>query len=119
MSNAVPVTGTAPHAAPWREALAPLGEARNRVPNYVNGKFVVSNAQEWMDVHDPATGETIGSCPIGTAADVNARYHIALKYNGFIARHSRDELGVASNSNASLGKYWDRDWISLTLKTTF
>lgn len=55
-----------------REALAPLGEARHPVPNYVAGKFVVSGAQEWMDVHDPATGETIGSCPIGTAADVDA-----------------------------------------------
>jgi hypothetical protein len=60
-----------------------------------------------------------GSYSIGIAADYNAKYNIALKYNGFLAKHSRDQLGVASFSNASLGKYWDRNWVSLTFKTTF
>ena len=56
-----------------REALAPLGELRNnRVPNYVHGKFVESSSAEWVDFHNPATGEPIGKSPIGTAADVDA-----------------------------------------------
>ncbi|UCV23621.1 DUF1302 domain-containing protein [Ferribacterium limneticum] len=60
-----------------------------------------------------------GSWSLGVAADIQAKYNIALKYNGFIAKHSNDALGMSSNSNSSLGKYWDRDWVSLTFKTTF
>jgi malonate-semialdehyde dehydrogenase (acetylating)/methylmalonate-semialdehyde dehydrogenase len=50
----------------------PVVQGADRVPNYVDGKFVVSNAQEWIDLHNPATGEVIGHCPIGTAQDVDA-----------------------------------------------
>lgn len=60
-----------------------------------------------------------GSWSIGLAADIYAQYNVELKYNGFIANHSDDELGAGSRSNASLGKYWDRDWVSLTFKTSF
>ena len=60
-----------------------------------------------------------GQWSLGVAADVRQKYNIALKYNGFIAKHSNDVAGMSSNSNSSLGKYWDRDWVSLTLKTTF
>ena len=47
------------------------------------------------------------------------KYNFALKYNGFLAKHSNDAAGVGGNSNSSLGKYWDRDWVSFTFKTTF
>ena len=60
-----------------------------------------------------------GSYAIGATADVNSKYTVSLKYNGFLAKHDKDELGAGSNSNASLGKYWDRGWVSLTLKATF
>ncbi|MFT3666930.1 DUF1302 domain-containing protein [Piscinibacter sp.] len=60
-----------------------------------------------------------GSYAIGATADVDSKYTVTLKYNGFLAKHGKDELGAASNSNASLGKYWDRGFVSLTLKTTF
>jgi hypothetical protein len=60
-----------------------------------------------------------GSFAIGATADIDSKYLITLKYNGFLAKHSKDALGAGSNSNASLGKYWDRDWVSLTLKTNF
>src|SRR5262249_54802736 len=45
-----------------------------------------------------------GSYSIGLSADYDAKYSFTLKYNGFLAKHSHDELGVASYSNASLGK---------------
>lgn len=60
-----------------------------------------------------------GSWSLGVTADVSNKYKISLKYNGFIAKHARDELGALSDNNSSLGKYWDRDWVSLTFKTTF
>lgn len=59
-----------------------------------------------------------GSYSIGLAADVKNQYNISLKYNGFIAKHSNDNAGAASFNNG-LGKWWDRDFVSLTLKTTF
>lgn len=65
------------------------------------------------------SNEGQGSWSVGLAADIYAQYSLELNYNGFIAKHSKDELGVDSRSNASLGKYWDRDWISLTFKTSF
>ena len=60
-----------------------------------------------------------GSYSVGVSADIDNKHSISLTYNGFIAKHNKDELGAGSNSNASLGKYWDRDWVSLTYKTTF
>ncbi|AOE86761.1 DUF1302 domain-containing protein [Pseudomonas sp. TCU-HL1] len=65
------------------------------------------------------SNEGQGSWSVGLAADIYAQYNVELKYNGFISKHSKDELGVGSRNNAALGKYWDRDWISLTFKTSF
>jgi uncharacterized protein YcsI (UPF0317 family) len=47
------------------------------------------------------------------------KYNFSLKYNGQLAKHQNDHLGALSDNNASLGKYWDRDWISFTFKTSF
>lgn len=60
-----------------------------------------------------------GNWSLGVKADVFNKYNVSLKYNGFIAKHARDNQGVFSDNNSSLGKYWDRDWVSLTFKTSF
>lgn len=60
-----------------------------------------------------------GSWSVGVAAEVRNKYNFAIKYNGFNSRHRNDYLGAASSNNSSLGKYWDRDWISITFKTAF
>lgn len=60
-----------------------------------------------------------GNWSIGVTADVSQKYNFALKYNGFLAKHSNDAAGALGNSNSSLGKYWDRNWVSFTFKTTF
>ena len=39
--------------------------------NYVNGRWVTPNTPEWLDVHNPATGETIARVPLSTATDVD------------------------------------------------
>ncbi|MBN3788514.1 DUF1302 family protein [Burkholderia sp. Ac-20353] len=60
-----------------------------------------------------------GSYSAGLTFDVQKKYKISLKYIGNLALHSNDSAGVASYSNATLGKYWDRNWVSLTFETAF
>src|SRR5882724_7917525 len=43
-----------------------------KVANYVDGRWLESTANEWLDVSNPATGEPIAQVPISTAADVAA-----------------------------------------------
>lgn len=40
-------------------------------PMYIGGEFVASESGEWMDTHNPATGEAHGRVPAGTVADVD------------------------------------------------
>lgn len=60
-----------------------------------------------------------GSYSLGVSADVDSKYKITLQYNGFKTRHANDQLGAAGENNSSLGNYWDRNWVSLTFKTSF
>jgi hypothetical protein len=60
-----------------------------------------------------------GSYSVGLTADVTNQYTVSLKYIGYLAKHTNDAAGFRSLSNGGLGKYWDRNWLSLTLKTTF
>src|SRR5271168_3645673 len=41
-----------------------------KVPNFINGHWVESHASEWLDVTNPATGETIAQTPLSNAAEV-------------------------------------------------
>ncbi|HZE25919.1 MAG TPA: CoA-acylating methylmalonate-semialdehyde dehydrogenase [Terriglobales bacterium] len=41
-----------------------------KVPHYINGQWVESNAREWVDILNPATGESLGKVPISDAAEV-------------------------------------------------
>jgi len=43
-----------------------------RVSNFVNGQWAESRASEWIDVTNPATGETIARVPLSNAAEVAA-----------------------------------------------
>ncbi len=43
-----------------------------QVHNYVNGAFVPSKGKEHVELHNPATGDKLGSVPVGTSADVDA-----------------------------------------------
>jgi malonate-semialdehyde dehydrogenase (acetylating)/methylmalonate-semialdehyde dehydrogenase len=40
------------------------------IPNYINGKWTEPNAREWLDVVNPATGETLAKVPLSDAAEV-------------------------------------------------
>ena len=39
--------------------------------NYVNGRWVDSEATEFVDVHNPSTGQVLARTPLGTAAETN------------------------------------------------
>src|SRR5277367_5445102 len=42
-----------------------------RLTNYINGQWTDSSAQEWRDVVNPATGETLAQVPLSDANEVN------------------------------------------------
>ena len=43
-----------------------------KVPNFINGQWADSNATEWIDVTNPATGEVIAQTPLSSAAEAAA-----------------------------------------------
>ncbi len=47
--------------------------------NFVGGRWVASRASEFLDVHNPATGETIARTPLSTGEDVDAAVAAAKK----------------------------------------
>src|SRR5690349_7533452 len=48
-----------------------------KVPNFIDGQWIDSDATEWLDVTNPATGEVIAQTPLGSAAEVNAAVEAA------------------------------------------
>src|ERR1700692_760206 len=48
-----------------------------KVPNFVNGQWVDSNATEWIDVTNPAPGEVMAQPPLGSAAEAAAAVEAA------------------------------------------
>src|SRR2546428_3674772 len=43
-----------------------------KLPNYIHGRWTESNAADWLDVTNPATGEPIAKVPLSDAAEVAA-----------------------------------------------
>jgi malonate-semialdehyde dehydrogenase (acetylating)/methylmalonate-semialdehyde dehydrogenase len=41
-----------------------------KVPHYIDGQWVESNAREWSEIINPATGESLGKAPLSDAAEV-------------------------------------------------
>lgn len=58
--------------------------------------------------------EGAGNYSVGVSADIQARYEVTLKYNGYFSNHGNN--GQRYNAGS---QNWDRDWVSLTFKTTF
>jgi len=51
-------------------AACPITGHGGKVPNFINGKFVQSNATEWIENLNPATQELISLVPKSTAAEM-------------------------------------------------
>jgi malonate-semialdehyde dehydrogenase (acetylating)/methylmalonate-semialdehyde dehydrogenase len=41
-----------------------------KIPHYIDGQWVESNAREWSEIVNPATGESLGKVPISDAAEI-------------------------------------------------
>lgn len=41
-----------------------------KVPHFIDGQWVESNAREWSEIFNPATGESLGKVPLSDAAEV-------------------------------------------------
>src|SRR6516225_2294756 len=41
-----------------------------KVPHYIDGQWVESNARDWSEIINPATGESLGKVPLADAAEV-------------------------------------------------
>jgi malonate-semialdehyde dehydrogenase (acetylating)/methylmalonate-semialdehyde dehydrogenase len=50
-----------------------------RLRNYVGGEWIESRASEWLDVHNPATGEVIARTPLSTGEDLQRAVDAARK----------------------------------------
>jgi malonate-semialdehyde dehydrogenase (acetylating)/methylmalonate-semialdehyde dehydrogenase len=41
------------------------------IKNHINGKWIASEAKESLEIHNPATGEVLERCPLGTASELD------------------------------------------------
>ena len=48
-----------------------------KVPNYIAGQWTQSDAAEWLDLINPATGEPLAKVPVSSAADVGSAVEAA------------------------------------------
>jgi malonate-semialdehyde dehydrogenase (acetylating) / methylmalonate-semialdehyde dehydrogenase len=48
-----------------------------KVPNFINGRWVESYASDWLDVTNPATGETIAQTPLSNASELTSAVEAA------------------------------------------
>ena len=58
--------------AETRSTLLEVKQYYGRVQNYINGEWVDSSTDNWLDVQEPASGRVIAEVPLSTAAEVNA-----------------------------------------------
>jgi malonate-semialdehyde dehydrogenase (acetylating) / methylmalonate-semialdehyde dehydrogenase len=42
-----------------------------RIPQFINGQWIESSADEWRDVINPATGEVLAQVPLADTTEVN------------------------------------------------
>ncbi|KAK1339352.1 hypothetical protein QTO34_020035 [Cnephaeus nilssonii] len=62
----------------WRDlthstdALPALSLTQTTVKLFIDGKFVESKSDKWIDIHNPATNEVIGRVPQATKAEMDA-----------------------------------------------
>ena len=51
--------------------------AVERLQNFIGGSWIDSNASETVPVHNPASGELIGECPLSSEAEVDTAVQAA------------------------------------------
>ncbi|MBM7570638.1 CoA-acylating methylmalonate-semialdehyde dehydrogenase [Aquibacillus albus] len=59
--------------------MATIDQDTRTLKNYINGKWVDANTEEYLDVTNPATGKAIASVPISSSRDVDQAVETAKK----------------------------------------
>ncbi|MEM0343540.1 MAG: aldehyde dehydrogenase family protein, partial [Thermoplasmata archaeon] len=57
--------------------LPPVKEDYGKVKNFINGEWVDSHTDKWLDVRDPATTKVIGKVPLSTVEETTAAIEAA------------------------------------------
>ena len=52
-----------------RSTLLEVKQYYGRVQNYINGEWVDSSTDNWLDVQEPASGRVIAEVPLSTVAE--------------------------------------------------
>src|SRR5271165_2780292 len=64
----------AEHSSRLRKAVCPMSivaaPPATKIPHFINGQWVDSQASDWNDVVNPATAEVLGRVPLAPAAEV-------------------------------------------------
>ncbi|XP_073656384.1 methylmalonate-semialdehyde/malonate-semialdehyde dehydrogenase [acylating], mitochondrial isoform X1 [Tursiops truncatus] len=56
----------------WHPASSFSSSSVPSVKLFIDGKFIESKSDKWMDIHNPATNEVIGRVPQATKAEMDA-----------------------------------------------
>lgn len=85
--------------------------------NFIDNKFVVSDTDEWIDLHDPATNHLLTRVPQSTDAELRAAVASATAaFPKWKATSILRRQQILFDFTALIRKHWDRLAASITLE---
>lgn len=85
--------------------------------NFIDNKFVASDATQWIDLHDPATNNLVTRVPQSTDAELKAAVDSAQKaFPGWKAMSVLARQQIMFKYTALIREHWDRLAASITLE---
>lgn len=108
---------TAPYPAEnYPKSHAPLASPVNTC-NFIDNKFVTSNASTWIDLHDPATNNLVTRVPQSTDAELRAAVESARKaFPAWRATSIMARQQIIFKFTNLIRANWDRLAASITLE---
>jgi malonate-semialdehyde dehydrogenase (acetylating)/methylmalonate-semialdehyde dehydrogenase len=86
-------------------------------PNFLDNKFVPSNATQWIDLHDPATNNLVTRVPQSTDQELKAAVDSAEKaFKGWRETSLLARQSIMFKYTALIRENWDRLAASITLE---
>lgn len=85
--------------------------------NFINNEFVESNAEVWIDLHDPATNNLVTRVPQSTDEELKAAVDSAAKaFTAWKATSLLTRQQIMFRLVALIRQHWDRLAASITLE---
>jgi malonate-semialdehyde dehydrogenase (acetylating)/methylmalonate-semialdehyde dehydrogenase len=89
----------------------------NDTPNFLDNRFVASQATKWIDLHDPATNNLVTRVPQSTDAELKAAVDSAAKaFPGWKATSVMSRQQIMFKYASLVREHWDRLAASITLE---